>query len=431
MGANIMDIPAGTHTVCLGFGDMNGIWRGKRIPAQHWETICKNGNAFSLAVLVMDMTSDVWETPIANMANGYPDFHVFPMTQPVASPWEPGVAISMGRAEGMDHKPVPVDPRHALLMQVERAEKLGLDIQVGAELEFYLLDPETMKPKTGGISLYGMHKASQVEHVLSPIRRHLCDIGIPIEQSNPEYAPGQAEVNMRYCSAMDAADRTIMFRGLIKEIADQHGMYATFMAKPFIDLSGSGFHTHHSVWRDGKNIFSDNGKLNDVGMSYLAGMQSRMVESSLTTSMTPNAYRRRQPNSFCPTSASWGYDNRTTGLRVIEGKDSAVRIEKRDASADCNPYYLLAAEIAAGLDGMEQNLQPTSPTIGNAYEDESAEPLPSSLDVALEHAKGSSFLKEVLGEYRLELIVQQSEREIGFLTEQVTQVETDRYLSNF
>ena len=430
MSVNFKKLPDGTHTVCLGLGDANGIWRGKRIPASHWSTVCESGSAYSIALLAVDMTSDVWDTPYVSFENGYPDMHVFPMTQPVASPWEEGVAICMGRAEGMDHQPVPLDPRIALVQQVERAATMGLEIQIGAELEFYLLDPETMKPKDKGISLYGLYRAAQLEHVVGPIRRYLSDVGIPIEQSNPEYASGQVEVNIRYGEALLTADRAILFRALVKEISHHHGYYATFMGKPFIDQSGSGFHTHHSVWRDGKNIFATDGKFNETGMAYLAGLQKRMVESTLVTSTTPNAYRRRKPFSFCPTTTAWGYDNRTHGLRIIEGTDSSSRVEKRDASADCNPYYLFAAEIAAGLDGIEQNLTPTPETKGNAYLDETAVLLPTRIETALDLAKNSDFLRSVIGENRLTLLIQQGEREVEFLANQVTPVELDRYLPN-
>ena len=425
------ELPEGTHTVVLGMGDMNGIIRGKRIPASHWSNICANGNALSMAMLAIDMTCDVWDTPYVNFDNGYPDMHMFPLTQPVASPWEPGVAISMGYAEGMDHLPVPIDPRGALERQVDRAKAMGLSISVGTELEFYLLDPETKMPRDEGIQVYSLCRAAELEHVLGPMRMALNEIGIPIEQSNPEYAPGQVEVNIHYDEALLAADRVVLFRGMVKEIAQQHGYLATFMSKPFIDQSGSGFHSHHSVWKDGVNQFSNGGKLSDAGRHYLGGMQKRMAETALASATTPNAYRRRQPYTFCPVNTSWGVDNRTVGLRVIEGSDSAVRVEKRDGSADCNPYYHLACEIAAGLDGLEQKIEPGPETRGNAYEAEDADPIPNTIERAVELAKGSEWLKDVIGEDRLTILVQQAEREIEFLAAQVTPLETQRYLTNF
>ena len=424
-------LPEGTHTVILGNGDLNGIMRGKRIPASHWDTICKQGNAFSIALFALDMTCDVWDTPYVNFDNGYPDMHMFPRTKPVPIPWEPGVAMAFGRCEGMDHKPVPLDPRIALERQVERAAAMGIDVQVGTELEFYLLDPETGLPRDQGIQVYGLERAAELEHVLGPIRSQINECGIPIEQSNPEYAAGQVEVNIRYDSALLAADRVVMFRSLVKQLAVAHDYKATFMAKPFFEESGNGFHCHYSLWKDGKNIFADGGKLSQIGRHFIGGLQQRMSEASICGSATVNGFRRRAPYTFCPINTAWGVDNRTVALRVIEGSDSATRVEKRDAGADCNPYLLLATDIAAGLDGIEQQLEPSAETTGNAYEAEDATPIPTDLTTAIRLARGSEWLKDVLGDHLHEIVCQQSERELDFFSQQVTQVEVDRYKANF
>ena len=421
------------HTVVLGIGDLNGIMRGKRIPASHWETICREGSAVAISLLAIDMTCDVWDTPYVNFDNGYPDMHLFPMTTPVRIPWEPGVAISFGRAEGLDHKPVPIDPRQVLIAQVERAKALGYRVSVGTEVEFFLLDPATGKPRDQGIDVYGLARAAEMEHVLGPIRRQINECGIPLEQSNPEYAPGQVEVNIRYGEALQSADRVVLFRSLVRQLAHTHGYLATFMPKPFADQSGNGFHCHYSLWKDGQNVFSAGGKLSQTAKHFLGGLQKRMPEMSLCSSGTVNGYRRRQPLSFAPVNASWGYDNRTAGLRCIEGADHAVRIEKRDADAASNPYLLLAADIAAGLDGLEQKIEPSEPTLGNAYDPKCAigAPLPTDLKTAIELARSSDWLKNTLSELMWELVCQQAERELTFVNQEVTQVERDRYLRTF
>ena len=222
-----------------------------------------------------------------------------------------------------------------------------------------------------------------------------------------------------------------MFRGHVKNLAHACGYVATFMAKPFAELSGSGFHVHHSLWRDGKNLFADGGKLSALGLNYLAGMQRSMCEMALVTATTPNAYRRRQHDTFCPINDSWSVDNRTVGLRVIEGKDSAVRVEKRDGSADCNPYYLLACEIAAGLNGIEEGLAPTPRTDANAYLSKDAKPIPTDLATAVALARDSALLNDVMGADGLAILISQAERELAFFADQVTSVEIERYLKNF
>ncbi|MDP2122699.1 MAG: hypothetical protein Q8K28_22590 [Hoeflea sp.] len=222
-----------------------------------------------------------------------------------------------------------------------------------------------------------------------------------------------------------------MFRSLVKQLAHAHGYLATFMPKPFLDMSGSGFHTHYSLWAGGKNIFADAGRLNQTGRYFVGGLQKRMAETALCGSATPNGFLRRKPYTFCPINTSWGPDNRTVGIRIIEGKDSAVRVEKRDAGADCNPYLLLATDIAAGLDGIEQKIEPTEMTTGDAYSEDRHEPIPTDIAVALKLARGSDFMRSVLGDDMCELYIQQSEREMEFRRNQVTQVELDRYIGNF
>jgi len=286
-----------------------------------------------------------------------------------------------------------IDPRIVLERQVKRAEDMGFDIQVGTELEFYLLDPETNKPKDKGIGVYGLDRAAELEHVLGPIRQQINEAGIPIEQSNPEYAAGH-----------------------------QHGYKATFMAKPFFEESGNGFHCHYSIWKNKKNLFAKKGALSQEGQYFVGGLQKRMAEAAVCGSATVNGFRRRQPYTFCPINTTWGIDNRTVGLRIIQGSDNATRVEKRDAGADCNPYLLLATDIAAGLDGIEKKIKPSAITEGNAYEAEDAAPIPTDLTEALKLARGDDMY---------EIALQQCERELDFFAAQVTDVETARYLDNF
>ena len=424
-------LPEGTHTVVLGMGDLNGLLRGKRIPAENWANICESGMALSNAIFAIDMTCDVWDTPYTNWDTGYPDVHVMPIGEVHPIPWEEGVVYSFSESVGTDHQPVAIDPRASLVRVLQKASDMGYETRIGTELEFYLLDKDTLKPRDRGIQVYGLPRAAELEHVLGPIRRHLTAVGIPIEQSNPEYAAGQVEVNIRYDEALIAADRVVTFRGLVKELGNSHGYHATFMSKPFFAESGNGFHVHHSLWKDGENQMADNGTLSEIGRHYLAGLQKYMAEMSMVSATTPNAYRRRQPYSFCPTNNTWGIDNRTVGLRVILGNDSAVRVEKRDGSADCNPYLLLALEIAAGLKGIEDSLEPTSETVGNGYEVEGHQSIPTDLGTAVALARESGLMAEVLGPDLLEILIQQSEREIEFISNQVTPVEIERYLENF
>lgn len=436
MAASIRSLGNSIHTVVLGMGDLNGIMRGKRFPRSQWDRVCKSGSACAVSFFAMDMACEVWDSPYVSFENGgFPDFHMFPSTRPVELPWEPGVALSFARSEGLNHRPVDIDPRLVLVRQLDRAKSMGIEIKVGAELEFYLLDPQTDRPRDKGNSCYGLDRAAELEHVLGPVRNQLNEFGIPIEQSNPEYAAGQVEVNMQYDDALVAADRVVMFRSFVKQIAAKHGYKATFMAKPFMEESGSGFHTHYSLWKGNKNLFSDNGNINQTGLHFIGGLQRRIAETSVCGSATQNGYRRRQPYSFCPVNASWGIDNRTVAIRVIQGSPSATRVEKRDAGADCNPYLLIGADIAAGLDGMEKRIEPSSATTGDGYASRDARPLPLDLGTAIDLARESSWLKKVMGDDQYELYLQQCERERDYYSRQfdgaITPLERERYLDSF
>lgn len=253
-------------------GDAFGLVRGKRIPASNWQNICENGSALCISLLTLDMTCDIWDVPVANFGNGFPDMHMFPITTPVAVPWEPGVAVVFGRAEGKDRKPLSTDPRNVLIRQLERAQNMGITVNVGTELEFYLLDPNTGLPRDEGIQVYGLSRAARMEHIVGPIRQQVNQCGIPIEQSNPEFAPGQVEVNIRYAEALLAADCVVLFKSLVRQLGIMHDYLTTFMPKPFFEESGSGFHTHYSFWKDGKNIFASDGRINCTAKAFIAGL---------------------------------------------------------------------------------------------------------------------------------------------------------------
>ncbi len=434
-------LPEGTHTVVLAIGDLNGIARGKRLQANMWERTAQHGVALANALFQMDMTCDIWDTPYGNFDNGYPDVHIVPIPGKLRKvPWEEGVVLTMCRSEEViDHAPVPVDPRNALLTAVERAADLGYEVMVGTELEFYLLDPETRRPRDVGIDVYGLARAKQFEFVVGPIRNLCTEFGILVEVSNPEYAPGQFEVNLRYTDALTAADNTVLFRHAVKEIAADHGMLATFMAKPFTEESGSGFHVHQSLWKDGQNAFSDGGRLSELGRRYLGGLRRHMADLALLSAPNPNAMRRRQPYTFCPTNNTWGMDNRTVGIRVIEGEPTAVRIEQRDGSADANPYLLIAGQVAAGIDGIEHGLDPGPMTAGNGYEVTDAEVLPTTIPEAIERFEASELVRGLIHPMLVETLVGQARREQEFVMNSgeddpeatVTQVEVDRYLGAF
>src|SRR5712692_5593137 len=167
--------------------------------------------------------------------------------------------------------------------------------------------------------------------------------------------------------ALGAADRATLMRSLVRVLARKVGMDITFMVKPWTDEAGNGMHVHQSLWREGRNAFSEDGGLSQLARHYAAGLLSRIREYALLGSPTPNAYHRRSDHTFAPTRACWGADNRTLAVRAITDHPNSTRLEQRDAAADCNVYLALAGQIAAGLEGVRERREPPPQAVGDAY----------------------------------------------------------------
>lgn len=428
------DLPDGVRCVILGVSDLNGILRGKRIAAAHWPHVQAHGVALENLVFALDIGSKRIANDWTGHHTGSPDVHLRPVGPLRPVPWEEGTMFALGAATEASGEASPLDPRPALLRVLDRARAMGLEMSLGAELEFYLYDPVTLRPREDRHDCYGLDRAADMEHVLAPIRDGLIAMGLPVEQSNPEFAPGQVEVNTRHAPAAEAVEHALILRAMVKQIARTHGLRATFMPKPWADRSGSGLHMHHSARIAegaefaGRAAFAADGRLSAMGRAYLAGMQRRLPETALVGAPLPNSYRRRTPYSYAPTVAAWGYDNRSVALRVIEGADAAVRIEAREAGADANPWLLAAVQIAAGLEGIAEGLTPDAPVAGDGYAAPGRAPIPCTMRDALAAARGSAFLRDVLGEHLTGLMITQAEQEQARVDAEITAVETARYL---
>lgn len=427
------DLPQDVHTVELAVPDAYGVLRGKRVPASAWPSVLASG--IHMCSVIYSWTprceirdEDEWLPP----ERGWPDMVARPMAGSLrAVPWRPGSAMVLCDVTEEDGSELPVSPRRALRSVLDHAARLGFEVRIGFEIEFYLLDGQTLQPRHDDIQCYGIARGSEYEHVLAPMRNQLVEFGIPVEASNTEYAPGQIEVNVRYGEAMATADSAVLFRNAVREIAAQHGYLASFMAKIYTDQSGSGLHLHHSLWREGRNAFAEGGRLSQTGRHYLGGLQAHMAELSLFGSPTPNSFKRRREYTFCPTSASWDTDNRTAGLRVIEGGDSAVRIEQRDGSADANPYLIMAAQIAAGLDGIDRQLEPGPRQAGDAYAAPAGPQLPRTLPGAATLLEGSELARKTFGDQLVSVTLGLARYEEATISSQVSEAERTRYLSAF
>jgi glutamine synthetase len=398
-------------TVVAAFTDMQGRLFGKRIQIEYFlDEVVDHGVEGCNYLLALDMEMEpVPGYEMANWEKGYGDFGIAPdMATLRRIPWLDRTALVLCVVVEHDGSTVVASPRQILIAQYERAHAMGYMPQFATELEFYLYkesyaeahekDYSGLTPTIPYILDYHILATTMDEQYLGPIRRGMHAAGIPVEFSKGEAWYGQHEVNMRYADAVTSADRHAIYKNGVKEIAFLNGISATFMAKPSEKDIGSSCHVHSSlVDSDGKSVFVDeNGEETDAFRHYLGGMRYRIRDLALMIAPSINSYKRYAAESWAPTSISWGRDNRTCGFRIV-GHGSSRRVECRIPGADMNPYLGIAALLAAGLDGIENQTDPGPELVGNAYEAGEAEPFPSALREALELWEGSDFVRNAFG----------------------------------
>lgn len=417
----------GIDTVEVGFADLPGVVRGKRVPARYFPRLVKSGMALAKAVFVWDIQCAVFpDTKLANFDNGFPDLVARPILSTLKKvTWRPGSAIVLCDLYDEHGGVVEVSPRNVLKRIIGRAEKLGYRPLVGAELEFYLLK-EDNTPFYDGIQCYSLYRGAEIEFVLREIRLALEALDIHVEASHTEYGPAQVEINLEYDDALSIADKAVIFKNTVKEIARKHGLRATFMAKPWENESGNGFHVHQSLWdpKGTRNLFEKDKKLAD---RYLAGLLATSRDFMALASPSINSYKRFRDHSFAPVNVTWGNDNRTVTTRSLLGLGKGSRFEHRTGSADANPYLIIAANLAAGLYGVEKKLTPPEVTDRNAYLAD-APKLPGTLEEALNLFEKSEAAKEYFSEEFISLFTVIGRHEVENFRSAVTDWERRRYL---
>ena len=303
-------------------------------------------------------------------------------------PWLEATALVLCDVNWHDGTPVQPSPRQVLKAQMERAAALGFTPMTGSELEFYLLREtyeeawaqryEDLTPSVPYILDYHILATTYDEDLIRQIRNGMHGAGIKVETSKGEAWPGQHEINFRFADALTMADNHVIYKNGAKEIANLNGCSITFMAKPFESWIGNSCHIHASLFRDGEPAFRDDPVLFD---RFLAGMIACFKELAIFLAPTINSYKRYAAGSWAPTTLAWGNDNRTCGFRLV-GHGASRRVETRIPGGDVNPYLAFAAMIAAGLYGIENELELPPGLEGNAYESD-AERFPSSLREAI------------------------------------------------
>jgi len=342
-----------------------------------------------------------------------------------------------------DGKPYEGDPRYCLRRNLEELKKFGFtEYYIGPELEYFYFKSDKL-PEL--IDNAGYFDSMPGEDLGSALRvktmEYLSMMGIDAEYAHHEVAPSQHEIDLRYDSALRMADKVIAYKVLVKEVARQFGLYATFMPKPIAGVNGSGMHVHQSLFTNGRNMFfSENDKyhLSDVAKYFIAGILNHAREICIVTNQWVNSYKRLVPGYEAPVYICWATRNRSALVRVPEykpGKEKATRIEVRFPDPACNPYLAFAVMLKAGLEGIKNKYPLPEPLEVSAYEMEEIErkarkieELPGSLIEAIEIAEESKLLKEALGEHIYTKFLENKKIEWDNYRTKVTDYEIKRYL---
>jgi len=431
-------------TVLVCAVDMQGRLVGKRVTGSFFleEVLAEGINACDY-LLTVDL--DMHPVPGYSAASwdlGYGDFEIRPDISTLCLvPWLPATALVLGDSVDGSGELLPHAPRSILKRQIVRLAEAGYVAKIGSELEFYLFQDtyRTARSKryhglrTSGTAIqdYSILSTSRDETIVRTIRNTMNEMGIPVESSKGEWGPGQQEINLRFTHALQMADRHVVYKHAVKEIAHLHHGAVTFMAKWQEGSAGNSFHIHSSLWdasSDAPLAPDETGAhgMSQLFRSYLAGQLAIAPEMTLFLAPYVNSYKRYREASFAPTRISWGLDNRTAAFRVVGGGPS-LRAECRIPGADANPYLTFAVTIAAGLHGIENKLELCEPARGNAYRDRGTPALPNTLGDALRLAERSEVLRQALGEGVIEHYLHAARWEELEFSRAVTDWERARY----
>ena len=343
-------------------------------------------------------------------------------------------------------EPFEGDPRRVLKNVIDRAAEMGYDVNVAPEPEFFLFEEDEDGRATTKTSDAGGYFDLAPKDLASDVRRDIIhgleDMGFEIEASHHEVAQGQHEINFEYDDALSTADNVATFRTVVRAIAAQHDLHATFMPKPIPKINGSGMHTHMSLFEDGENAFHDEDDpfdLSDTAHSFLAGILEHAPAITAVTDPTVNSYKRLVPGYEAPVYVAWSDRNRSALIRKPAARiPAASRIEARFPDPSCNPYLAFAALLAAGLDGIERDLDAPDPIRENIYDfdDEQIaeygiETLPKNLGDAVEALEADEVVLDGLGEHVAEKFIEAKNQEFTEYLVDVSEWELDRYLETF
>lgn len=401
-------------TVLVAIIDMQGRLMGKRFQAEFFLASGAHETHGCNYLLATDLEMEtVPGYKASSWAAGYGDLTMRPDLSTLRRiPWLPGTALVICDAEDHHHAPLGHSPRAMLKGQIARLEAKGLRAMMASELEFFLFRQSYEDLQAAGhrgmTTLgaynedYHIFQTTKEEEVMRAIRTGLNAAGVPVESSKGEASAGQEEINVRYAEALTAADNHAITKTAAKEIAWSKGRALTFMAKFDDRAAGSSSHIHQSLWTlDGAPAFFDPEGLHGMSKTmrhYVAGLLAHAGEITFFLAPYVNSYKRFQAGTFAPTRAIWSMDNRTAGYRLCGAGGKGIRIECRVGGADLTPHLAYAAQLAAGLDGIERELELEPEFRGDAYGASEAREIPTTLRAAAETLDGSAMLRAAFGD---------------------------------
>ena len=426
----------GISNVLFELPDMHGVARTKIVPLNKVRGFAEKGLNMYGGTLTLDTRSFVVSDSKYNEEKNYADQVLIPdLSTASIVPWMNKTARLICDTYWADGTPLHAAPRHVLRRAIAELDKLGYQAVVGLEYEFYLLDPTTMKPVFDGLHIFN-HMRNTAVPVAERIVELMPQIGIDIITANCEYGPGQFEINYGPHQGLRAGDLGFTFKNGVKYIARQLGYHATFMTKPFTDQSASGAHTHISlVSKDsGENAFLDTNDehgLSQTAYLFTQGMLKHANAAMALMAPTPNCYHRFVPHHFAPSNISWGLEDRTALIRAKNSRDSRTHLENRLPTALSNSYLATAAVIAAGVLGLKEAEMPPELAEGLAESYGGFEPLPPTLDDALNALESDEAFRGILGDEFVQVFTTIKRSELARLKAHVTDWERDEYLEMF
>lgn len=428
----------GIQRAKVGGFDIDGVLRGKYMSLEKLESALGGGFGFCDVIFGWDIADNLYDgASVTGWDRGFPD--ALAVIDPDTArdlPWEPRVTMMLADFRDEKGDAHPACPRSLLRAMRDRAASMGFSATFACEYEFFLFKetPESLyekkfvglDPLTPGMFGYSVVRAGQNRELMADILDGMADFDVEIEGLHTETGPGVYEAAIRYDDVLRAADKAALFKLGLKQIAREHGLSVTFMAKWNASLPGCSGHLHQSLYKDGESAFYLKGGMADALRHYVGGLCRLMPDITAMISPTINAYKRYVPGVWAPLTATWGVENRTAAVRVI-GLDSpkAARVEFRQTAADLNPYIAMAACLGAGLHGIENGMEPPKETRGDASDQ--GPPLPKTLAEATERLDASETARAIYGDAFVSHYVHTRRWEVREYQRAVTDWELRRY----